>query len=125
MRVFKVKWFTRYAKQEGIDDKTLSEAIERVEMGLVDADLGGNLIKIRIPRKGQGRSGGYRTLIAYKKNKMAVFLYGFSKNESDNISKAQEKSLKELVTRLIKSSAQEINKSINNGTFEEVDYEKN
>lgn len=66
MRVFKTKWFTRYATRENIDDDSLKDTIKRVEKGLMDAELGGNLIKIRIARKGQGRSSGYRTLIAYK-----------------------------------------------------------
>lgn len=74
MRVFKTKWFGRYAIQENIDDASLKESIKRAEKGLIDADLGGSLIKMRIAKKGQGRSSGYRVLIAYKKNNRA-FLY--------------------------------------------------
>ena len=61
------------------------QAIERVGQGLVDADLGGGIIKQRVARQGQGRSGGYRTLIAYRFGDFAVFLFGFAKNELDNI----------------------------------------
>lgn len=73
MRVFKTKWFARYAMREKIDDDSLNEAIKRAEKGLADAELGGSLVKIRIARKGQGRSSGYRTLIAYKKTEEPCF----------------------------------------------------
>ena len=56
MRTFKTKWLTRFARREGIADKSLREAIERAERGLIDADLGGGLIKQRVARQGQGRS---------------------------------------------------------------------
>lgn len=124
MWVLKVKWFTRYAKQENIDDATLSDAIKRAEAGLIDAVLGGNLIKVRIAKKGHGRSGGHRTLIGYKENKIAVFLYGFAKNELDNISDKQEKSLKEIASKLVKMSDNEINQQIFQGTLDEVKYER-
>jgi hypothetical protein len=58
MRIFKTKWFARFARHEQITDVGLSEAIERAERGLIDADLGGRLIKQRVARRGKGRSGG-------------------------------------------------------------------
>lgn len=64
MRVFKTNWFERYTDKENIDDRTLIEAIDQAEKGLIDAELGGSLIKIRIAKKGRGKSAGYRTLIA-------------------------------------------------------------
>ena len=123
MRVFKTKWFTRYAMRENIDDDVLNEAIKRAEKGLADAELGGNLVKIRIARKGQGRSSGYRTLIAYKKNRRAVFLYGFAKSERENIDSDELMSLKELASAWIKASDQEVNHSLSNGLLKEVIYE--
>ena len=53
--------------------------------GLIDADLGGGVIKQRVGRRGQGRSRGYRTLIAYRFGEFAVFLFGFAKSDRDNI----------------------------------------
>jgi hypothetical protein len=67
-----------------IDDR-LCEAVERAESGLIDANLGGGLIKQRVARLGQGRSGGYRAVVAYRRLGRAVFLYGSAKNERDNI----------------------------------------
>jgi len=59
--------------------------VQRAERGLVDADLGGGVIKQRVARPGQGRSGGYRVLLAYRRKTRAVFLFAFAKSERDNI----------------------------------------
>ena len=85
MRVYTTKEFGRFARKERIADAKLCEAVERAGKGLIDADLGGGLIKQRIARQGQGRSGGYRTLMAFHAKERTVFVYGFPKNERDNI----------------------------------------
>lgn len=123
MRVFKTKWFNRFTEQENIDDEALCKAIKRAEKGLIDADLGGCLIKIRIAKKGRGRSAGYRTLIAYKKDKIAIFLFGFAKNEQENISDKEEKSLKEIATKWVTANDNELNNSFRTGIIREVKYE--
>lgn len=81
MRVYKIKGFARFQRHERIADKALVDALLAAERGLVDADLGGGLIKQRVARPGQGKSGGFRTLIAYRRGERAVFLFGFTKNE--------------------------------------------
>jgi hypothetical protein len=85
VQVFKTKEFIRFARGEGITDARLCEAADRAERGLVDADLGGGLIKQRVARPGQGRRGGYRILMAFRARHRTVFVYGFAKNERDNI----------------------------------------
>jgi hypothetical protein len=84
VRVFKTRLFARFAVRERIADASLMEAIERAERGLVDADLGGGVVKQRVARQGQGRRGGYRTLVAYRSGDFAVFLFGFAKSDRDN-----------------------------------------
>jgi hypothetical protein len=85
MRVLAPRWFARFARSEGIGDERLCDAIERAGRRQIDADLGRGLIKQRVARPGAGRSGGFRVLIAYRHGVRAVFLYGFAKNERDNI----------------------------------------
>jgi hypothetical protein len=85
MRIFKTKWLARFARHEGITDHSLREAIERAERGLVDADLGGGLIKLRVARQGKGRSGGFRMIVAYRMKDLAVFLSGFAKNDREDL----------------------------------------
>lgn len=93
MRIFKTRAFGRFARKERIGDALLCEAIQRADRGIVDADLGGHIIKQRVARPGQGRSGGYRTLIAYRSETRAVFLFGFAKNDQDNIDDEELKHL--------------------------------
>jgi|SRR5665213_1236087 len=85
VRIFKTKGLVRYARRERIADDSLKGAIERAGRGLIDADLGGGIIKQRVARSGKGRSGGYRMLVAYREGTRAVFLYAFAKNERENI----------------------------------------
>ena len=67
MRVFKNKWFNRWARDEKISDAVLYKAAEEVVTGKVEADLGGSLFKKRIARTGAGKSAGYRTIVGYRK----------------------------------------------------------
>ncbi|MDP2125043.1 MAG: type II toxin-antitoxin system RelE/ParE family toxin [Parvibaculum sp.] len=85
MRVFKNKWFGRFARKEGLSDAILFTAAARAGRGDIDADLGGGVIKQRIARRGQGKSGGYRAVILFRRGDKAFFVYGFAKNDRDNI----------------------------------------
>jgi hypothetical protein len=85
MRIFRLKAFGRFQRRERIGDAMLTKAARDVGRGLADADLGGGLIKQRVARPGQGKSGGYRTIIAYRRGERAVFLFGFAKSERHNV----------------------------------------
>ena len=122
MRVFATKWFARFARTEGIGDERLCEAIARAEQGSIDADLGGNLVKQRVARKGGGRSGGYRTLIALQAARRSVFLYGFAKSERNNINAKKLAELKALARRFISLTDAEIEKLLNASDIRELDY---
>ncbi len=85
MQTFKTKAFARFASHEGLEDAELCEAIDRARRGLIDADLGGGVIKQRIARKGGGRSGGFRTIMLLRKGELAFFVYGFAKSDRNNL----------------------------------------
>jgi len=123
VRLFKTKWFMRYERQERLEDHSLCDAIERAERGLVDADLGGGIIKQRVARTGQGRSGGYRLLIAYRSGKRAVFLYGFAKSERDNIEADELETLKEIGAAWLEAKKERLEHAIKEGILKEVSYE--
>jgi len=124
MRVFKTKWFARFARHELIADASLRSAIARAEQGLIDADLGGGLIKQRVARKGKGRSGGYRAIVAYRASKRAVFLLGFAKNEQDNIERDELQSMRKFGEKLLAASSATVDESLENGSLKEVEYGK-
>lgn len=96
MRIFKTKNLARFTRQHGIDDAHLIEAVARARRGLIDADVGGRIIKQRVARPGQGRRGGFRLLLGFRSDR-AVFLFGFAKNERDNLAADELTTLRELV----------------------------
>ena len=85
MHTFKTRAFARFAGREGVDDSALYEAVDRARRGLVDADLGGGVLKQRIARKGGGRSGGFRAIVLFRRGDLAFFVYGFAKSGRENL----------------------------------------
>jgi hypothetical protein len=122
VQIFKTKLFAKFARGERIADKSLTEAVERAGRGLLDADLGGGVIKQRVARQGQGRSGGYRTLIAYRSGDFAVFMFGFAKNERDNID-ADELEVLKIVASQWLGDARKIAKDVAAGILIEVKHD--
>jgi hypothetical protein len=98
VRIFKNAWFERFCRKQGISDTVLIDAVRRAEAGQVDADLGGGVLKQRIARRGQGRSGGYRTIILFRKQHRAFFVYGFAKSERDNIDSDEKEAFRKTST---------------------------
>ncbi|MGD9657695.1 MAG: type II toxin-antitoxin system RelE/ParE family toxin [Methylocystis sp.] len=123
MRIFKTKGFARFARKEKVGDARLREAISRAEKGGIDAALGGNLIKQRVARDGGGKSGGFRTVIAYHVGERSIFLYGFAKSERDNIGAEDLEILKKLAGQLVRLSTAEIERAIEEGELIEVEHD--
>ncbi len=120
MRVFKNKVFSKWAAKEGLDDAALLAAVEEMERGLIDADLGGHVVKKRVAIGGRGKSGGARTLLAYKIGNKAFFVYGFAKNARANIRSEELKALKHLAKELLGYSEKAIAEAIKHGALIEV-----
>ncbi len=106
MAAYKTRWFDRWARKQELTTPILSATVREMTAGLYDADLGGGLLKKRIARTGQGKSGGFRTLVATNKGNRWVFMYGFPKNERSNIDKDEEEALKKLAAHLLSFTAQ-------------------
>lgn len=122
LRVFKTKWLARFARRERISDSNLREAIDRAERGLVDADLGGGLIKQRVAREGQGRSGGYRMLVAFRQQGRTVFLYGFAKSGQDNIDADELESLRNIAAGWLDADTERMKAAVTASELQEVEY---
>lgn len=110
MRVFAGKQFSRWANDEAISDEILIETAEEAFGGNVDADLGGYLFKKRLAREGGGKSGGYRTIICFRKSDSdrIFFLYGFPKNSKGNITAKEERALRLLAKSMVNLSEDQI-----------------
>jgi hypothetical protein len=121
VRIFKTKAFARFAKREAISDASLVAAIENATRGLIDADLGGGVIKQRVARPGQGKRGGFRMLIGLRSDR-AVFLFGFAKNERDNIDDDQLITLREIVASWFAADDKKIAQAMKDGLLTEVNH---
>lgn len=122
MRIFKTKPFSRFADREGIEDGDLCGVIAQAEAGLGGPDLGGGVIKLRIARRGQGKSGGFRSIVLFRHGSRAFFVYGFAKNERDNIRADELKAFRKLADHLLNMNDADILDAIKNGTIKEIEY---
>ena len=120
MRIFKSKWFQRFAQKERIDGRALLEAVERAASGQIDADLGGEVIKQRVARPGQGKSKGYRTIMIFRRGERAVFMYGFAKSRRGNIGDDEEEQFKEAAKHVLSLTEKHLAALIKGGEFVEV-----
>jgi hypothetical protein len=94
VRVFKYPRFSRFADKEGITDNELLEMVEQLEAKQADANLGGDVYKVRVARQGEGKSGGHRVIVYFRNEFRTFFVYGFSKSDMDNISEKELKRFK-------------------------------
>jgi hypothetical protein len=120
VRIFKSKWFARFARKERISDSKLRELIEDAEAGKIDADYGDGVIKQRIARPNEGKSGGYRAIILFKHHERSFFVYGFAKNELDNIDESDERDFKELAKVLLEVADEDLESLVSDGKYIEV-----
>lgn len=124
MEIYKVKAFLRFARAEGVKDGRLIEAVERANAGLVDADLGGGVIKQRVAREGQGKSGGYRTILLFRQGERAIFAYGFAKNDRDNIDRNELAAFRKAAELFLGFDEAAVTKMIESGAWSRVDTDK-
>jgi hypothetical protein len=118
--IYSTRWFQRWARKQGLDEASLCKAVVEMSAGLFDADLGAGLFKKRIARKGQGKSAGFRTLVATNRANRWFFVYGFSKNERGNIDEDEEAALKKLAPHLLSLTQEATIKATQAGELFEV-----
>jgi len=124
MRVFKNKWFARWARLEDVPDSVLLQAATEIVAGQVEADLGGGLFKKRLAREGSGKRGGYRVLIGYKKPnaERIVFLYAFAKNARANISDKEKEALSLVAEAFVSATDAQVGLLLKAGSIVEVQH---
>lgn len=125
MQVLKRRDFTRWQAQQGLADACLCRAVEDMQRGLIDADLGSGLYKQRIAREGSGKSRGYRTLLSVKFGDRCVFLHGFAKSEKASVSAIEKRALQHAGKVFLELSSHQLNEAISLGLLIEVRCEQN
>ncbi len=124
MRIFKTAWFARFATKECMDDVSLKDAVVMLEAGQFDADLGGGVYKQRLARPGQGKSGGYRLIICFRRGDRAFFMFGFAKSNQANISVSEKADLKQMAKIFFAMPDAELDEKVRLGGLHEITGEK-
>jgi hypothetical protein len=125
MQAFKIRAFAKWASSEGLCDDALASAVIEMEKGLIDAKLGGQVVKKRVALPGRGKRGSTRTLVAFRQGNKAFFIYGFAKNERANISDKELRSLKMLAKELMSYTAAALTKAMKAGELIKIEVKDN
>jgi hypothetical protein len=124
IRIFANRWFAKFAAKEKISDATLAQAVHRAEIGLIDADLGGGLIKQRLARRGSGKSGGYRSIMIFRSGERAIFVFAFAKSDKANLSAAELKAYRKAASIMLELGAGQIETEVEAGRLIEVNNDE-
>ena len=119
-RVFKTRYFIRWMRKTALNDEVLCAAVNEMAQGLIDADLGGGVVKKRVGISGRGKRGGARTLVATNKGNRWFFAYGFEKNDRANISDDELEALKDLAKQLVARTGNQLAEALNDGSLMEI-----
>jgi len=119
-RVFKTRRFSRWMRKTELSDQALCDAVSEMERGLIDADLGGGVVKKRVPLPGRGKRGGTRTLVATNKSNRWFFVFGFEKNERANVSAKELEALRGIAADLLKLSLSELDAQVESEALQEI-----
>ena len=120
MKKLMTKHFAKWAEKQNIQNTELANALNEVENGIYETNLGGHIIKKHIRFQGRGKSGSGRTIICYKHADRAFFVHGFAKNEKSNLSSKELHAFKELAKVLLSLSNEKLKIAIKNGDIIEV-----
>ncbi len=119
-RVFKTRHFGRWARKAAVTDHALCIAVAEMVQGLIDADLGGGVVKKRVGLAGRGKRGGARTLIATNKGNRWFFLYRFEKNSRANITDDELAALKDVAEELLARTGGQLDEAAKDGSLQEI-----
>jgi len=119
-RVFKTRYFSRWLRKTDLTDAALLQAVNEMAAGLVDAELGGDIVKKRVALPGHGKRGGARTLVATRKAATWFFVFGFEKSEKSNVSSTELEALQALAVELLALTVQQLDCAVEDGTLQEI-----
>lgn len=123
-RAFKTRTFNRWLRKSGLSDRQLIAATAEMQRGLIDADLGGHVVKKRVALPGQGKRGSTRTLVGTNYRDRWFFLFGFGKNERDNITANELVVLQEISKDLLALDDKQLEIAIENGELLEMNHDQ-
>ena len=119
-RIFKTRHFTRWMRKTDLTDAALSNAVSEMDAGLIDADLGGGVVKKRVALPGRGKRGSARILVATNKGNRWLFVFGFEKNERTNISKKELEALQDIAFDLLRLDSNQLSVHVKSEALLEI-----
>jgi hypothetical protein len=120
-RLFKTRTFARWSPKAGLADAVLRAAVDEMAVGLDDGDLGGRVYKKRVPLPGTGKSRGARTLIGADLGDRWFFLFGFEKNDRDNIDGRELASLQSIARVPLEMKPRQLDQAVEAGELMEIE----
>lgn len=121
MIILKNTWFCKFAQKSGISDDALLDVVRRIELGQIDADLGGGVLKMRVARKGRGRSAGFRVIVLMKLGDLILFVFGFAKSNKSTLTVGELEVYKKLADHVLSLSDAQIQALLDDETFKKID----
>lgn len=125
MAIYKLKKFTKWQLDYKVKDSQLLEIIEEINKSPKNGSLGKFLYKKRIGNESSGKRSGHRVIVAAKIEQNYFFMYGFQKNEKDNLEKKELKIFKELAKDYVTYSPHQLKIAIKAGELEQLQEHKN
>lgn len=119
-RIFKTRHFQRWMRKTELTDSALCKAAEEMAAGLIDADLGGGVVKKRVGLAGRGKRGGVRTLVATNKGSRWFFVFGFEKNDRANVSDEELDGLRAIASDLLARTGKQLDEAVTDGALQEI-----
>lgn len=119
-RVFKTRSFHRWMQKSGLTDQMLCAAVGEMERGLIDAQLGGGVVKKRVAVPGRGKSGGVRTIVATNHKNRWFFVFGFEKNVRANIDDKELEALQDIAADLLALGTAQLDEAVTQGKLLEI-----
>jgi len=122
-RVLKTRHFSRWMRKTALSDKDLLAAVAEMEAGLIDADLGGGVIKKRVALPGRGKSGSVRVLVATRRSDRWFFVFGFEKNQRASVADNELEALQNIARDLLRLTNVQMDTAIAEGSLEEIRHD--
>ena len=120
MRILKTNGFSEFANDESITDETLRGAVKEIEAGLTGDSLGSSVHKKRIARPGQGKSGGFRTIIAFRKKDRVIFIHGYAKNQVSTLKPKELKAVRKAAKEMLNWTDEEVDELVKQDVLQEI-----
>lgn len=124
MKKLSTKWFKKWCRKASLSSYELMHVIDDLENNLSTSNLGGGLYKVRVSSENSGKSSAFRTIVVYKKEDRAIFIYGFAKKGKSNLKSSELQYLKKLGKDILALNADQLQQAIERQILFDLEVQK-